>query len=509
MPVPTETELKFELDAADVDKLMAHPLLRKSAGPKRLTSVYFDTDDFALREAGVSLRVRHGDGQRLQTIKASHAGGVFSRAEWERAIDGNQPDPASFAGTPLEALADGDLRPLFETRVDRTAHLIKGKGWAVEISLDRAEVDTGQSTADFVELELELKEGGVAHLFDLARSFNKAAPLRLAMRSKAGRGYELVDGPPKVAKSEPLDLDRRAGSGEAFRAIGRECMRHLTANVPIFIASGAPEAVHQMRVAIRRLRAAMSLFKDMVADDRVEAVKGELKWIAGEFGRTRNLDVFIRDVLGPLREHHPNEPGMEDLGAYFGEQRQQAYADASKAVRSPRFNTALIETAAWIETGPWSDNGDALRRAKLDLPVATLAADEFTRRRQAIKRKGRKLAQLDVEARHKLRIRIKKVRYATEFFASLYGGQDGKRRKKFAAALEALQDHLGELNDLAVNHDIEVDLALRPRKKARGHAARRAFAAGMITGHQFSRINPLIESAAGAYGKFRQAEPFW
>ena len=119
-----------------------------------------------------------------------------------------------------------------------------------------------------------------------------------------------------------------------------------------------------MRVAMRRLRAAISLFKDVLADERRDAIRNELKWISNELGAARDLDVFIGKTLEPVRKKHPDEPGLESLVRSFQEQREQAYDRALAAVASQRFRTLVIDTAAWIEAGSWVMAGEGLERAK-------------------------------------------------------------------------------------------------------------------------------------------------
>ena len=165
----------------------------------------------------------------------------------------------------------------------------------------------------------------------------------------------------------------------AFQAIGRACLHHLMSNERVLSETRDPEVVHQMRVAMRRLRAAISLFKDVLADERRDAIRSELKWISNELGAARDLDVFIAKTLEPVRKKHPDEPGLEFLVRSFQEQREQAYDRALAAVASQRFRTLVIDTAAWIEAGSWVMAGEGLERAK---PVEVLLPSELARRAQ-------------------------------------------------------------------------------------------------------------------------------
>ncbi|GGC56994.1 CYTH and CHAD domain-containing protein [Chelatococcus reniformis] len=521
LPVPRETELKFELDANGADRLRATPLIQSVPAGKQqlLVSTYFDTPDRDLQKQGVSLRIRRQGRRLIQTIKAEVGNGsLLDRAEWESRVTSSEPDRSQFEGTALASLADAELVPLFVSRVERSVHAIRRAGAHIEFAIDSGRIEAcaptqGASAApvSFVEVELELKRGAPAALFDVARELNRSVPLRLGLMTKCGRGYMLLDAQPaQISKAEGVDLDPDMSVRDAFQALARECVRHLVANAPALLERREVEAVHQMRVAIRRLRAAMSLFRAVLRDGQSEHIKNELRWIGRQFGEARNLDVFIADVIEPMLESHPGEPGMAELLDYFQPQRATAYDKVLSITRGERFAAALIDTLAWIEVGDWANETDEAHRLKLLRPVRKLAAAELSRRWRKISRKGEHLKSLPADERHKLRIDIKKVRYAAEFFATLYSGRKaGKRRKRLQQLLAGLQDSLGELNDMAVNHQAEVQLT---RVEGRGGAAvarRRAYAAGMLAGHQFTKAEPLLRTAVKDYGRFRKAEPFW
>jgi len=292
----------------------------------------------------------------------------------------------------------------------------------------------------------------------------------------------------------------------AFQAIGRACLHQLLSNERILSETRNPDVVHQMRVAMRRLRAAISLFKDVLADEQRDAIRGELKWISNELGAARDLDVFIAKVLEPLRQKHPDEPGLAALTNSFQEHREQAYGSALAAVASQRFRTMVLDTATWIETGPWVMADEGGERAK---PIKVFAAEELARRRKKVKKRGVDLADLDPHARHQVRIEVKKLRYATEFFSSLYEGRKASKRKEaFLSALESLQEHLGELNDLAVSQEMHPDW-FRTETRAEDEDPHRRKAARLIVKHQTARAEAALKPALKAYREFAEAKRFW
>src|SRR5262249_45147084 len=160
---------------------------------------YFDTDKLDLRKHGLTLRVRRNGKQRLQTVKAVDGQAATTRGEWEHAVRSDQPDFKAVRGTPAEKVLKkkkirSAIKPIFETRVTRTTYPVKVGRSLIEVAFDQGEIDTGQESAPLSEVELELKRGKAADLFQLAKTIAHKAPLELALVSKAERGYRLVAG---------------------------------------------------------------------------------------------------------------------------------------------------------------------------------------------------------------------------------------------------------------------------------------------------------------------------
>ena len=201
MSTPKEIEIKLELSPAILPRLKKIPLLRaRKGGATRRSaevSVYFDTDKHKLRKKGLMLRVRRIGNRYIQTIKATGKSGLFERDEWESGIASAQPDLDLARGTALEALVGRKLRrrlkPMFETRVARTVYPLSSSTGEIEFTVDRGTIAAGDRSAPLCEIELELKRGSQAELFNVARELMQAVPARLEFRSKSQRGYELLD----------------------------------------------------------------------------------------------------------------------------------------------------------------------------------------------------------------------------------------------------------------------------------------------------------------------------
>ncbi len=499
---PREVELKLEADGETLAGLRDHPLIREALGrakPTALRATYFDTPDRALRKAGVSLRIRRAGRRRVQTIKAGDApaAGLFDRDEWEREVPGDQPDLTGVddaaGGLLAEPAVAGALAPVFTVRVDRTVVDLDRDGTKAEVTIDDGVVEADGRSASVTEVELELKSGAPAALFALARDLSRALPLRLGIRTKAERGYALMENKAlKATKSHAAQVAPGMTAGQGFQAIGRACLAHLLRNEPVLRQARDPDAVHQMRVAMRRLRAAISIHKEILDDDRRDAVAAEVKWMASELGEARDLDVFIAKTARPASRARPDDADVAALVADLEARREAAYAAALEAAASPRFRAMLLDVAEWIEVGPWLSGRNALR----DGPVEDFAAAVLRRRSRRILERGAKLAALAPEPRHELRIAVKKLRYAVEFFAPAFEGRKAERRRPaYLSALEALQEHLGDLNDLALG------------------GARLAGAAG---GERLSPVlfgeaqeGRMLEAAVGAFDDFADARPFW
>ena len=360
MSPPREIELKLEVPAKSLARLMRSPVLRAadktSSKPATLISVYFDTNKLKLRNKGLSLRVRRTGHRHVQTIKqdSGASAALFDRNEWERDIAGKEPDLDSARDTALEPLLSKKLRrklkPVFATRVRRTIYPIHSGESEIELTIDKGKVEANGHSSPLCEVELELKRGDAAELYKLARTLATEVPVQLAVKSKAERGYALVAREePAVIKVAPVALAPDSNCQAAFQAIARACLRQLATNRPA-MQDGDADSLHQMRVALRRLRAVISLFSDMLADPQTAAMKAEFKWITGELSPARELDVFVKRVVKPVAEGKP-KPGTAVLTKEFREKRAAAFARAQAAIDSARFRAAILATAEWIESG--------------------------------------------------------------------------------------------------------------------------------------------------------------
>ncbi len=517
---PRETELKLEVPVRSLSRLNRSPLLKKAAAatrkPASLTSVYYDTDKLKLRRRGLFLRVRRGAGRCVQTIKQADTAdaAMLTRGEWEHEIRTRGPDFKAARDSALAPLLDKKLKrglkPVFQTRVRRKAFQLKRGDSIVELSIDQGSIEAGRKRTPLCEVELELKRGRATDLFALARSLSDEVPVQLAVKSKADRGYALITAAkPEAVKAGKIALAPDADVQSAFQTIARACLHQLVANRPALL-DGDPEGVHQMRVALRRLRAAISLFSDMLTDPQTIELKAELKWITGAFGPARELEVFSKRAKAHGADGGGPEHGWPDLDRDLRHRSEAANARARAAVESPRFRALVLDTAAWIEAGDWTRLPDEPACRLREQAIAEAAAGELRRRWRKMRKGGKRLADLDPERRHKLRIQGKKLRYAAEFFAGAFPGKKPtRRREKFVKRLEKLQDALGELNDISVNEKLSERVANGGDAGDGTRRTRKAFAAGRVSGREEARVTSALKAAEQTFAAFVAAKAFW
>jgi len=506
-----ENEVKFEVAPRDLQKLAATRLLRRTDGQlpkhKYLVSTYFDTGKFLLRKNGVSLRVRQAGKKRVQTIKTVNDDISFSRGEWEHELQSDEPDLRAARGTALEPLISGklkrDLKPVFATHVQRTFVPLRPGNSRIEVALDQGHVRAGQNSVSLAEVELELKSGTIADLFKTARLVAELVPAKLALKSKSEHGYDLItEESAQAVHASKIMLEHDSSLAAAFQVIGRSVLRHLAANEPAVMAA-EPEGVHQMRVGVRRLRAAISVFSELLHCKQTEQIKRDLKWLAGKLGPVRDLDAFLQGKIESFSRAEPPIAGLAELKSEVIYRRDIAAESAKAAVATARYRLLIFSILEWIEDGIWLKQS----RSHGDQKIRPFAAQLFERRIKKARKRAKKVGALDARKRHKLRIAMKKLRYAIYFFESLFSdGASAKPLSRYKDCLKSLQDNLGALNDIAVHQK------LLPKLAAGSEGPKPqlvAFAAGAIAGRERSEVEPILNEATKAARKLRRAKKFW
>jgi inorganic triphosphatase YgiF len=475
-----------------------------------LVATYYDTDDRKLHQGGFSLRVRDEDGRYVQTLKSHDREGpdVLTHDEWEDAITNLSPDfSAPQSGPRLTNLVlPGELRPLFKTSVRRTRFEIEPRpAIRIEVSLDEGEIrgDGDDASEAICEVELELKSGDPAALYDLGLRLVDAAPLRIETRSKAERGYRLIsNGAPEPAvRARPVPLDGSMTVEATLQSIGRSCIAHLLCNGPAVLA-GTGEGIHQMRVAARRLRAALSALKPMIPAAQYRWVLEELKWLSGTMGPARNWDVFAVSLLKPVTKALPVEPELERLANVAEQRRRAAYEQVEQAIRSQRYTVTMLQLAQWFEARRWRDQPASEQAALLFAPISEVAPGLIERSWRRTRKRSRHFKQLKQEQRHRLRIALKRLRYTIDFLRDLFDHGEVKALEK---RMKPLQENLGHLNDVHTAHTL-TDEVSRHVNEGGSEISR---AGGIVLGWHDRGLIDREPKLRKDVKRLRRGKPFW
>jgi triphosphatase len=514
-----EVEIKLSGEPRALEAVFASKVIEGRATGRRLRkqleNVYYDTVDQRLRARGLAFRVRKDGRSYQQTLKSNDAEGLVThRGEWQAPLPSAEPDLAVMppgAHAVLDPLVDpGELQRLFTTRVRRQVQKLvardaSGGETLVEAALDLGEIETAAGTEPIAEVELELLEGSPSVLYDLALELDQLAPLHLETRSKSARGYALATGaPPAWHKAAALTFGPMTTVDEAMRTIFRACVQHWCANEAAAMDGGDPEGVHQMRVGLRRLRSAFAVFGKLIEPAERAWLTTGAKTIVGATGPARDWDVFATEMLPPVLGARPDDPHLVALRGAAEAARARSHPLVRAMVQSPDYTRYLLRARRWIEAGGWRDAATDEGRDWLDRPIADFAARLLDRRHRKAKKQGRRFAKLSVEDRHQLRITLKKLRYAAEFFESLY---PARRTRGYIAALKQLQDGLGHLNDVAVAEPLVVEAIDHVRARKERDSV--AIGGGLLLGWYARVVTDTGPATVGAWKAFAGRKPFW
>ncbi|MEM7170163.1 MAG: CHAD domain-containing protein [Pseudomonadota bacterium] len=513
-----EIELKLAGTPGVLKDLWSNNLTEEEpAAVQHLVSTYFDTADLRLRRRGCSLRVRQKGGAFTQTIKEEGVANqnVTARGEWSVPLEGPEPDVTKFEDPTLRdkvglILAD-DLRPIFATHITRHVKKIKvhvqGVGEAlVEAAWDQGEVVAGDLRAEISELELEVIDGMPGVLRHEASRLHTISPLEYQPLSKAARGFELAleERPRSVKMALPI-LTSDQKLDDAMEAIFSACARSWLSNHAAAKDGTDIEGVHQVRVGLRRLHSAGTLFKSRLPKADRKWLLRTSKAILSQFGAARDWDVFLDETLPPLLTARPVDGNLLILKERAETLRSRAYEDVRQALGEPAYLEFILKLGSWIEERGWRHGDDKAGKHRVigKSGLAPFAGKVLARHHAHVIKKGENFDMLPDEALHRLRIAVKKLRYATEFFASLYPVD---KTKPYIKALRQLQDDLGHLNDVAVAESSLIKLSA-----CEGSAQRAELQAGLGTligwySHSLSLVRPRIGKD---WAVFASTQPFW
>jgi adenylate cyclase len=448
-----EIELKLALAEDAQNNFLRHPLLKQATRRQsfRLINLYYDTPALELRARGIGLRLRAQGKLWLQTVKCAGtaAGGLSARPEWETPYVGH----FDFAAVDDENVRNwldrpklkSHIAPVFETNFQRiTWFFAPAPGTRIALMLDCGWIAAGGRREAISEVEIEVIEGDATHLLELARTLAERIPLAPAPLSKADRGYRLFKQTPDApVKAAPIPLDANAAPAAAFRQIALSCLDHLQQNHLGAIASEDPEYIHQMRVATRRLRAALRLFGPLLPAGFADPLLDPLRELMAVLGHARDLDVLLAEIAEPVLQALPDEPRLAALVGVITERGFDTRQVALRFLRSPRHGSIVLQALATLHGQEKVGSGETANTA---LTLIDFAESRLRRLRKKVLALAAAARIDNPSSLHALRIGIKRLRYALEFFTPL---ASPKAMRRMLAHLTSLQNTLGQINDLA------------------------------------------------------------
>ncbi len=504
-----ELEIKFSTDSPGLKAAFESPLLGgapgKGVSARNLVSTYYDTLDRTLNKRRIALRVRRwGRAAPLIGVKWPSHSDAFSRGEFEARGHSEEPDLAllgeEIAAELGEIIGDRALRPQFETRIKRRTRLISAGTTRIEIAFDNGEIVAGDRRTRVLEVELELKSGDASKLYDLAARAVEALPLRLDVTSKSERGFRLVE----AAVASPVKgrnpiFAPGATIDDAIASVVGNTLTHFLANLAPLREGDDPEAIHQLRVALRRMRSALGMFKRLRPCAEFDAFRAEAKRIATALGPARECDAFSDLLAAGPRGALADGSVFAGIDSALSKRRQALYAEARQLINAKETSLFALQLQAFLTRRGWRSGADE-QLGDLAAPVTQFSSATLERLRRRVVKRGKKLILLPDDERHKVRIALKNLRYAAEFFGGLH--EESGAYRTYIRTVARLQDILGAHNDAAGAQILLDGLGARAK-------AGTAFAAGVMLGW-CEREAEIADAELGeAWRRFKRLDPFW
>lgn len=507
-PRATEIELKLTVasdrlaDFNDAPTIAANA--RNKGTRKHLKAVYYDTPKRALRRDGFSLRIRQSGARFTQTVKAEFGNDALRRGEWEASVPSMAPDIALAMPLVSDKLrADLERHPVeavFSSDIHRHQRLVDLPSGTIEVAFDHGHLTSGDRSMPVSEIELELKSGSPSAIWELALRLAEHGSVKPSIRTKSARGFDLAaDMPPRAPKPPKLRLDPSTSLDEAFSEILGSCLLHLLQSLPAAEDGRDPEGMHQLRVALRRLRSALDLMRSVVSLNKLDLMRAEAKWLAGSLSSARDWDVFRQETLRTVADGCPSVAGFDRLGELADERRAACYDKARLALADRRCQYFVIGLGAWIEARGWRSEVAPEGLAQLAEPAINFARNILSAQHAKMLKRGRRFKSLPTEERHRVRLAAKKLRYVADFLLPLCGQRKSARR--FSRRLADLQQELGIYNDMATTTSLLADVD--------AGSSGSGMAAAAIAGWQAHAMVGIEARLLKAWSEFTAAKVPW
>jgi inorganic triphosphatase YgiF len=493
---PTTEEIELKLVVAPERLAALRQALRAgSVRTERLQAIYFDTADERLGRAGAALRLRREGRRWVQTLKVGthdalrrleHNADVPAPAKGEQPVLVVERHAGTPAGDALDRIAAGEaleLVPRFRTDVRRTLRAMRVAGARLEVALDVGAVVAASGVEAIHELELELKSGPVAGMLQAALRWLEPHGLWIGTVTKAERGARLARGEaPAAVGARAPHVDEHVDAAGFFVAAVRSALDHALPNLALLAEGAADDAiVHQARVGVRRLRTAL---REMAAlEPRAVDPSWELA-LRGAFlalGRHRDTDV----VLPAVRARLP----VAGVPVFADPPLPDAPEPLVDIARERGLQRVLLDLLGLVHR-PAADALPSLAGQ----PARRVVSDRLEALHAQLLRDARRYADLDVTRQHRVRKRLKRLRYLSEFAAPLFGA---KRVGKYLAHWRSAQDALGMANDDRI--------AAEAWRRHAEHDPAAWFAVGWLT----ARDDDAVHECRRALRRAAKTKAFW
>ena len=447
---PIEAEIKLLADGDAAAALARHPAFAHTqSDERRERTTYFDTDDLSLRERGLSLRIRKSRDGFVQTLKRASKNGtsVGQRDEWEWPVHSEhvaiKPLDEIATRTGVHADAYAHVRPIFVTDIERRAFaLTLDDGAEVEAVVDEGAVLADGREEWLSEVEIELKKGSMASAYRLALELSRTNGWRIGGENKVDRGYRLLLGrPARVEKSRAAPIPDGASVQEALAILTVAALDSFVTDSAAAEA-GDGEAVHQMRVALRRLRTVFVLFGPLLEDDAKARFNMSIRKIGGVLGAARDWDVSALEIMDDAARDGVSEELLAPLRVKAAGKREAAHAAVARLLKGTQPTQLVLALEVWIAGGEWRREGaDDTRSTRKALPHLL---DRLLRK---VRKRAEGMAERSTAELHPLRKSVKKLRFSAEACTALYGA---RKTGMWVKRCKKLQKILGGINDASM-----------------------------------------------------------
>ncbi len=473
---------------------------------RRLRQVFWDAADHTIGRAGFALGIQTAGQRRQQIIRDLRALPAGGRLGTERTspLDGDTLDVTRLAFMPdvgrslIARLGAAMLVPSFAIDVTRTVWRGTFDSTGLTVTLERSEIEAAAGGEHLVQLDIALAEGHAEGVYRFARRLLAVIPFRLAEADAAQRAAALVDDAAPAPAEPRLSADMTVREG--FLAIGRAGAAAVRRSVRALETDLGPEPIHQARVALRRLRSVLSVFRQVLPPLSARQFGRSLGGFAKLLGEAREWDVWLSQTVAPLLGAlGGSDAVLEELTRAAAAARNRAAARIACSASGRDFVVLSLGLGAWFDAGIWPDRETEAEQALLDSNLPGFARELLRKRHRKLVKAAEGFDAASPERLHALRIEAKKLRYAAEFLAPLF---PARATRRYLGALKPLQDILGAANDAVVARGLVPHLA-----DCDATAAARA--AGLVTGWTAAEAASARRRFAAAWDSFLDAKRFW